>query len=46
VALWKSGTWIFGAFRESELVGVLAATQKPEEVNKGIGNFSTGGGSV
>lgn len=31
--LWKSGTWIFGAFRESELVGVLAATQKQEEVN-------------
>jgi hypothetical protein len=36
LALWKFGTWIFGAFRESELVGVLAATQKQEEVNMGI----------
>jgi ribosomal protein S18 acetylase RimI-like enzyme len=36
--LWKSGTWIFGAFRESELVGVLAATQKQEEVNLDFGS--------
>jgi ribosomal protein S18 acetylase RimI-like enzyme len=38
LALWKAGTWIFGAFRESELVGVLAATQKKEEVNLDFGS--------
>jgi ribosomal protein S18 acetylase RimI-like enzyme len=38
LALWKSGTWIFGAFRESVLVGVLAATQKQEEVNLDFGS--------
>ena len=38
LALWKSGTWIFGAFRESELVGVIAATQKQDEVNLDFGS--------
>lgn len=32
-ALWQPGNWIFGAFKESQLIGVIAASKREKEVN-------------
>lgn len=33
MSLWKPGNWIFGAFKESQLIGVVAASKGEKEVN-------------
>lgn len=32
-ALWQPGNWIFGAFKEAQLIGVVAASKREKEVN-------------
>ena len=31
--LWQPGNWVFGAFKESQLIGVVAASKGEKEVN-------------
>ena len=37
-SLWKPGNWIFGAFKEELLVGVVAASKGAKEVNIDFGS--------
>ena len=36
--LWKHGNWVFGAFKEEVLVGVVAASKGAKEVNIDFGS--------
>ncbi len=36
--LWKPDNWVFGAFKEGLLIGVLAASKKAKEVNLDFGS--------
>lgn len=37
-SLWKPGNWVFGAFKEERLVGVVAASKGSREVNIDFGS--------
>ena len=33
MSLWKPGNWIFGAFKDAQLIGVVSASKGEKEVN-------------